>query len=75
MAARLGLSGPVVGALGSVPDRGGWLPSHLLTPGDGVPGCLSPRQWRGCPAFLAGFSGRQSIRSRREERDDHDVAK
>lgn len=43
MAARLGLSSFVVGASGSVPDHGGWLPSGLLTLEDRVPGCLSPR--------------------------------
>lgn len=50
MAARLGLSGPVVGALGSAPDHGGWLPSHLLTPEDGVPGCMSPGAVEGLPS-------------------------
>lgn len=50
MAARLGLSGPVVGALGSVPDHGGWLPSHLLTPEDGVLGCMSPGAVEGLPS-------------------------
>lgn len=75
MAARLGLSGPVVGALGSAPDHGGWLPSHLLSLKTGSRAVCLPGQWRGCPAFLAGFAGRQSIKSRREERDDHDVAK
>lgn len=78
MAARLGLSSFVVGVSGSVPDHGGWLTSGLLMLEDGVPGCLSPRrvgwgEW--CPVSLAGFAGRQSIKSRREERDAHDVAR